>query len=100
MNLKSLFRSTDVTGQAIGVSYDPRIARYRQATSSATLAVPGTTEIHFQYGDLKDGGRRVGRPGANPEKIAIEPRSVELARGQHRRGCRSWASTRTATRST
>jgi len=82
VRMRGLFlRGTDVTAQAIGISYDPRIARYHQADSSATLTGPGTTEIHFQYGALRAVAALSVDPGANPERITIEPRTVELAVG-------------------
>jgi hypothetical protein len=82
VRLRGLFlRGTDVTSQAIGISYNPQIARYHQADSSATLTGPGTTEIHFQYGALRAVAALSVDPGANPEKIMIEPRTVELAVG-------------------
>ncbi|MGD0898096.1 MAG: hypothetical protein ABR915_09700, partial [Thermoguttaceae bacterium] len=78
---KSLFRSKNITREVIGVTYDPRVARFNQATSSATLTGPGTAEIHFHYGDLTAVVAVDVEPGANPEKLQIEPRIAEIGVG-------------------
>ena len=50
---KGLFKKKDVTHEAIGITCDPRVARFNQATGSIRLTGVGQTKIEFQYGDRK-----------------------------------------------
>ena len=49
--------------------------------ASVTLVGPGTTKIEFQIGDLKTEVPISAEPSANPERIVIEPKNVELGVG-------------------
>ena len=50
---KGLFRKKDVTHDAVGITCDPRVARFNQATGSIRLTGVGQTKIEFQYGNRK-----------------------------------------------
>ncbi len=78
---KGLFSKEDVTGHAVGVVLDPAVARFDQMTGMTRLVGPGGTKIRFQMGDLKTDVNLEAAAAANPEKITIEPRNVELAPG-------------------
>ena len=76
------FWREDVTRQAVGVTFDPAIAKFDQASASAVLNNPGTTEVRFHLGALTP----ISVPlivfsAVNPDKIIIEPGDVELAVG-------------------
>ena len=70
-----------MTGHAVGIVLDPAVVRFDQLTGMARLVGPGGTVIRFQMGDLKTDVTLEAAAAANPEKITIEPRSVELAPG-------------------
>jgi len=76
-----LFFKEDVTGQAVGVVSDPRVARFDQLAMAATIVGPGKAVVTFHVGDLKCDAT-IGSLGAqNPQSIRIEPDSVELGIG-------------------
>ena len=76
-----LFRKQIITQDAVGISYDPRVARFNQVTGTATLLGPGSTTIRFQAGDLQTEVAIAAEPAANPERLAIEPKTIELGVG-------------------
>ena len=76
-----LLRKRNVTHEAIGISYDPRIARFNQTTCSVTLTRPGTTNVCFYDGKMRTEVPLVAEPGLNPDKLAMEPQKVDLAVG-------------------
>ncbi len=78
---KTLFSKTDVTGYAVGIVLDPAVVRFNQRSGTARLVGPGGTVLRFQLGDLKTEVTLVSTATGNPEKITIEPRSVELGIG-------------------
>ena len=78
---KGLFKKKDVTHQAIGITCDPRIARFNQATGSIVLTGEGQTKIEFQYDGRKTEVVVNASPSANPDKLVFEPPTVELAVG-------------------
>jgi len=78
---KSLLSKKDVSRQVIGISYDPRVARFNPTTGQIMLTGVGTTTVRFQLGDLKTEVAVAANPSANPDKIVIEPKTVELAVG-------------------
>ncbi len=73
-----LFSKVDVTGQAVGVVLDPAVARFDQMTGMVHLVGPGGTVIRFQMGALKTDVTLEAAAEGNPEKITIEPHSVDL----------------------
>ncbi|NQU26509.1 MAG: Ig-like domain-containing protein [Candidatus Nealsonbacteria bacterium] len=75
------FWTEDVTRQAVGVMLDPAVAQFDQASASAVLNNPGTTELRFHLGELAIYVPLSVLPALNPDKILIEPGDVELAIG-------------------
>ncbi len=78
---KGLFKKKDVTREVVGITRDPRVARFNQATGSIRLTGVGTTLIDFQYGNRKAAVQVTATPSVNPDKLKIEPGTVELAVG-------------------
>ncbi|MGO9109380.1 MAG: Ig domain-containing protein [Thermoguttaceae bacterium] len=78
---KGLFKKKDVTRGAIGITCDPRVARFNQATASIRLTGVGRTKIEFQYDNRKAEVTVVATPSANPDKLVIMPGTVDLAVG-------------------
>lgn len=76
-----LFKKKDVTHDAVGVTYDPRVARFNQASGSIRLTGVGQTKIEFQYGDRKTEVSITATASANPDKLVIMPGTVDLAVG-------------------
>ncbi len=76
-----LFTKRDVTHEAVGITYDPRVATFSQATGSIRLRGVGDTLIEFQYGDRKTVVKVTATPSANPDKLVIMPSTVDLAVG-------------------
>ena len=76
-----IFKKKDVTHEAIGVTLDPRVARFNQATGSIRLTGAGRTNIEFQYDGRKTEVTIVATPSANPDKLVIMPGTVDLAVG-------------------
>ena len=78
-----LFSKEDVTHQVIGEVFDPGVARFDNATCSATFFGPGKTMIRFHLGegvDPVDVVLTATMPTA-PDSIVIEPNEVELGIG-------------------
>lgn len=76
------FLGEDVTSRAVGVVLDPAVARFDQDAGSATLVGPGETLVYFHLGDVKPAQVALAAgPTVGPQKIVIEPGSVELAVG-------------------
>jgi len=78
-----LFSKEDVTHQVIGAVFDPGVARFDNATCSATFLGPGKTRIRFHLGDGVDpvDVDLIGTMPTAPDAIAIEPGEVELGIG-------------------
>ncbi len=69
---KGLFKNHEVTHEAVGITFDPRVARFNQATGSIRLTGVGDTMIEFQYGDRKAVVKVTATPSANPDKLVID----------------------------
>ncbi len=78
---KGVFKKKDITHDAVGISFDPRIASFNQATGSIRLMNIGQTKIQFQYDGRKTEVVVSATPPANPDKLVIMPGTVELAVG-------------------
>ena len=78
---KGLFKKKDVTHDTIGITWDPRVARFNQATGSIRLTGVGQTKIEFQYDGRKAEVVVVATASANPDKLVIMPGTVDLAVG-------------------
>ena len=78
---KGLFKKKNVTHDAVGITFDPRVARFNQATGSILLTGAGQTKIEFQYGNRKTVVDVIATPSANPDKLVIMPGTVDLAVG-------------------
>ena len=78
---KSLFKKKNVTRDAVGITYDPRVAGFNQATGSIRLTNVGDTMIEFQYGSRKAVVKVSVTPPVNPDKLVIMPGTVDLAVG-------------------
>ncbi len=78
---KGRFRSKDVTHDAIGITRDPRVARFNQATGSIRLTGVGQTKIEFQYDGRKVEVAVAATTSANPDKLVIAPGTVDVAVG-------------------
>ena len=78
---KGVFKKKDITHDAVGISFDPRIASFNQATGSIRLMNIGQTKIEFQYDGRKTEVVVSATPPANPDKLVIMPGTVELAVG-------------------
>ena len=77
----SLFKKRDVTHDAVGITFDPRVARFNQATGSIRLTGVGQTKIEFHYGDRKAEVVVSATASTNPDKLVIVPSTVDLAVG-------------------
>ncbi len=77
-----LFSEEDVTGQAMGVVFDPAVARFDQTDCAVTFAGPGKTLIRFHLGELDpiDVELTAVLP-TNPNSIAVQPDEVTLGIG-------------------
>lgn len=78
---KGLFKKKDVTHNAIGITWDPRVAKFNQATGSIRLTGVGQTKIEFQYDGRKTEVVVAATASANPDKLVIVPGTVDLAVG-------------------
>jgi hypothetical protein len=78
---KGLFRSHDVTREAIGISDDPRVARFDPITGEIHLLGAGATKIEFYRGGMKADVAVAVSADPNPDKLVIEPKSVDIAVG-------------------
>ncbi len=78
---KGLFKKRDVTHEAVGITFDPRVAKFNQATGSILLTGAGQTKIEFQFGNRKAEVVVTATPSANPEKLVIMPGTIDLAVG-------------------
>ena len=78
---KTLFHRKKVTCDAVGVTSDPRIARFNQSTGSIRLMNPGKADIEFQYGGRSAHVTVTATAAANPDKLVISPSTVDLAVG-------------------
>jgi len=78
-----LFSKEDVTHQVVGAVLDPGVARFDNATCSATFLGPGATKIRFHLGDGVDpvDVDLISTMPTAPNSIAIEPGEVELGIG-------------------
>ncbi len=76
-----IFKKKDITHDAIGITLDPRVARFNQATGSIRLTGVGQTKIEFQYDGRKTEVAIAATPSANPDKLVIMPGTVDLAVG-------------------
>jgi hypothetical protein len=78
---KRLLKKKDVTHDAVGITCDPRVARFSQAAGSIRLTGAGRTTIEFQYDGRRAQVDVLATPSANPEKLVIMPSTVDLAVG-------------------
>jgi len=76
-----LFTKEDVTGQAVGVVGDPRVARFDQLAVAATIVGPGATAVTFHVGDLQTTVKIISGVARNPKSLRVEPENVELGIG-------------------
>ena len=75
------FKKRNVTHDVVGITCDPRVARFNQATGSIRLTGAGQTKIEFQYDGHKAEVVVVATPSTNPDKLVIVPSTVDLAVG-------------------
>ena len=78
---KGVFKKKDITHDAVGITFDPRMASFNQATGSIRLTGIGQTKIEFQYDGRKTEVVVSATPPANPDKLVIMPGTVESGRG-------------------
>jgi len=78
---KGLFKKRDVTHDSVGITFDPRVARFNQSTGSIRLTGVGETSIELQYDGRKTIVEVTATPPANPDKLVIMPSTVDLAVG-------------------
>ena len=78
---KGIFKKKDITRHAIGITFDPRVAKFNQQTGSIRLTGVGQTKIEFQYDGRKTEVFVAATPSANPDKLLIQPGTVDLAVG-------------------
>lgn len=75
------FGGQDVTGQAVAVSGDPRIARIDRSGMVAHASSPGRTFVRFSLGDRTATATLTIGPAKRVKRVFIEPKTVELGIG-------------------
>jgi hypothetical protein len=69
-----LFSKKDVTHEVVGITIDPQVARFDQATGQVRLKAAGDTRIDFHYGRHKVEALVKSAPSPDPDKLV----SVDL----------------------
>jgi len=76
-----LFGRKEVSREAVAVVADPRVIRFDDFGCSAVARSPGKTLVHFYLAGRSTTATVTVTPAENPNKISIQPESVELGVG-------------------